>query len=447
MQSEKKIKSIYWKLHHWVGLYAGIIIAVLSLTGACAVFIPEVDSLVKQHYYQARSTPYAGAYPAFGKSLDTLTIRYPDYKSLSITLPVHKNDPVTVQMQLAGKQQKGRYEFFIDGGQDAILGQRRTQNSLANFMRQMHVRLYEGTWGRQLVGLAGISLFIVSLTGLLIYGSFMKKQRFPEVRRGLNLRIRMADWHKIFGIATLTFNLVISLTGAWLGLQPWLMKWFDITPPNRHVHSRELSSQADRALQIDWEQAFAALEKNFPELEPSRIVLSTDGKGVLGFSGRVKGHIFERNTNILDLSKQDYQVAFRYKVAEASWSSRFFFVQEALHFGDYGGLTLKVIYALLGLTSGFLSISGFIIYVYRKNRKHKNVEQGTLRVVFLYSLLFLLLLVLIAFVSLQIGYKNASYLAGILINASLIAYLVYALSKAAMRYWAARRLNTQGNDH
>lgn len=429
MSREKEMKKFYWKLHHWVGLYSGIIIGVLSLTGAIAVFIPEIDSLIKQQHYHATSTAYSSKYPQFSRALDTLFQRYPDYKSLSLTLPQSKKDPVTVQMQLGKKQGNARYEFFIDAGQDKVLGQRLAQNSLANYMRQMHVRLYEGSWGRQLVGLAGIALFVVSLTGLVIYGNFMKKQRFPEVRHRLNLRIRMADWHKIFGIASLAFNLVISITGAWLGLQPWLMKSLDIVPPNRHELAKQIDPEDDRSMKIHWEQVFQTLEQHFPEMQPRRITVSTNGQASIGISGNIKGHIFERNTNILDISKVDYRVLFRYKVSEQPFSSQFFFVQEALHFGDYGGLGLKIIYAILGLTSGFLSISGFIIYVYRKNTKSKTVEQRTLRLIFVFSLLFLLLLALIAFISLQIGYKNASYIAGIIINGSLIGYVIYAISK------------------
>src|SRR3546814_13544545 len=90
----------------------------------------------------------------------------------------------------------------------------------------MHVRLYEGNWGQQLVGIGGLALAVVAITGLMIYGNFMKRQVWPAVRNRKNIRIVMADWHKLIGISPLAFTLVIALTGAWLGLQPRRMNWY-----------------------------------------------------------------------------------------------------------------------------------------------------------------------------------------------------------------------------
>src|SRR5690606_38735887 len=188
---DKAIKKFYWKLHHWVGLYTGILIGVLSLTGALAVFIPEIDSYIKKQYYNAFSTPFPGENPEFTRSLSSLTSQFPDYQSLAVRLPHTPKDVVVIEMVYPENGEALRYEFFVDGGRDEILGKRLWQNSMANFLRQMHVRLYEGNWGRQLVGIGGIALFLVSLTGLLIYGNFMKRQKWPNVRKGLNMRIQM----------------------------------------------------------------------------------------------------------------------------------------------------------------------------------------------------------------------------------------------------------------
>src|SRR5690606_5067541 len=190
-------KKLFWRLHHWVGLYTGILIGVLSLTGAVAVFIPEIDELIVKHYYDAASAPSPSGIPQFGKSIDSLIKRYPDYSSLTINLPDQDGQTAKVDMTIRPPDQDDlvRYDFFIDAGMDRIVGQRNQQNSLANYLRQMHVRLYEGYWGRQLVGLGGIALAVVTITGLLIYGNFMKKQAWPNLRKTLDMRIIMADWH------------------------------------------------------------------------------------------------------------------------------------------------------------------------------------------------------------------------------------------------------------
>ncbi|MGO3164539.1 MAG: PepSY domain-containing protein, partial [Sphingobacteriaceae bacterium] len=105
-----------------------------------------------------------------------------------------------------------------------------------------------------------------------------------------------------------------------------------------------------------------------------------------------------------------------------------YYVQEALHFGNFGGIGLKILYAFLGLTSGFLSISGFVVFLYRKNKKNANADQRTRRAVFLVCTLGLLLLATIAFISINLGYALAASFAEILINGLLIISALYLVT-------------------
>ncbi len=430
-------KRFFWRLHHWVGLYTGILIGILSITGAVAVFIPEIDALIQEHHYNAVSTAPPTGTLHFGQSIDSLVRRFPDHRSLTVTLPHQPQQAVQVDLIIPTAGTAVRYDFFIDGGTDQLLGQRNHQNSLANYLRQMHVRLYEGYWGRQLVGIGGLALAIVAITGLFIYGNFMKRQVWPAVRKRMNIRIVMADWHKLIGISALAFNLVIALTGAWLGLQPWLMKWFDITIPNRYTAPIVMEPAADRALAVDWPAMLNAAEKEFPELRPRRIVPSTNGSATVTIRGNITGSVYERDINYVVLSKTDWRPLFKYDVRRQPLAHKFYFIQEALHFGDFGGLWLKALYALLGLTSGFLSISGFVIYLYRRKKKEPH-RADTLKATFLYSMVALLFLIAIAFISLFIGYTQASFVAGIIINVLLAALIGYALVRYALRIYRRR---------
>ncbi|MGK6350211.1 PepSY domain-containing protein [Parapedobacter sp. DT-150] len=421
-------KKLFWRLHHWVGLYTGILIGILSLTGAVAVFIPEIDALIVKHHYNAISSPSPTGTPQFGRSVDSLIHRYPDYTSLSISMPDHPGDVVQVDLILQPEGgEPRRTDFFIDAGNDRVIGQRDHQNSLANYLRQMHVRLYEGYWGRQLVGIGGLALAVVAITGLLIYGNFMKKQRWPQLRKTMDMRIIMADWHKLLGVSALAFNMVIALTGAWLGLQPWLMRWFDITTPNTFKAPTVMEADADKAMHIDWNEALHTAKKEFPDLQPRQLSASTNGSAAITLRGNIAGQIYERNINVMVISKTAYTPIFKYDVRRQPFGHKFYFIQEALHFGDFGGFLLKALYAILGLTSGFLSISGFVIFLLRRQKKKKFNRTDAWKTTFVYSMIVLLFLISIALVSLFIGYAPAASLAGMIINTLLIVLIGYAL--------------------
>lgn len=432
-KDQRNDKRLLWRIHHWAGLYAGILIGILSLTGALAVFIPEIDALVVKYHYNAQSPTFVPGNPKFSRALDSLTSQFPTYSSLSVQLPEQSGHVAEVDLVVRPPGERfERYNFFIDAGTDRIIGHRDHQNSLANYLRQIHVRLYEGNWGRQLVGIGGLALVVLAVTGLLIYGNFMKKQAWPNVRKKTSLRIVMADWHKLFGISALAFNFVIAVTGAWLGLQPWLMRWMDITTPNAFQAPVVMEADADRALAVDWAEVFATTRREFPDLQPRYISPSTNGSGTIAVRGNIPGLVYERNINTLVISKSDYTPLFKYDIREQPPSHKLYFVQEALHFGDFGGFALKVVYAILGLVSGFLSISGFVVYLCR--RKKKIPEVNPLKLTFVYSMASILFLVLIALISLYIGYTQAATLAAILINTILVALPVYAI----VRYLSVR---------
>ena len=70
-----------------------------------------------------------------------------------------------------------------------------------------------------LVGFFGLTLLLSTLTGLLIYARFIKGVKWWRVRRGRGPQVSSSDWHKLIGILSLAFNLVIAVTGAVLGLE------------------------------------------------------------------------------------------------------------------------------------------------------------------------------------------------------------------------------------
>jgi uncharacterized iron-regulated membrane protein len=190
-----------------------------------------------------------------------------------------------------------------------------------------------------------------------------------------------------------------------------------------------MEPEADKATKVDWNEVFRTIENEFPELKPSDIVSSSNGSATISVRGNIAGLVYERNINTLVLSKTGYTPQFKYDVRQQPFSHKLYFVQEALHFGNFGGLVLKIIYAILGLVSGFLSISGFVVYLCRQ--KKKQPEINPMKLTFIYSMVSVLFLVVIALISLFIGYSYAATVAAVTINAILIGLPIYALVRYA----------------
>lgn len=432
--NKNKDHKLLWRIHHWAGLYTGIIIGILCFTGAVAVFIPEIDLMIQRNYYSVSSAPStSGDLPKINNAVAETKRQYPKMSGLLIDMPEKTGQVATFSFSVKGKTKSDNkfYFLFVDPVKDKVIGSRDRQNSLANYLRQMHVRLYEGFWGRQLVGLGGIAFIVVTVTGFLIYGNFMKKQQYPKIRKK-NTRILMADWHKILGITALAFNFVIACSGAWLGLQPKLMQWFDIKAPNDYDANKIIDPKDDAKIAVDWDQVFKTVKKEFPELIPGYIRASQDGSATIEVHGSIPGQVYEKNINTLIIAKNTYNSVFKYDLRKATFRDKFYSVQEALHFGDFGGLGLKIIYTILGLVSAFLSVSGFVVYLHRTDKKEKR-KISPLKITFVYSMVILLVLTAIALISMFIGYRQAATLAAYIINGGLAIFLVYSLWKYILK--------------
>src|SRR5215217_5732118 len=85
---DKKDQKLLWKIHHWSGLYAGIVIGILCFTGAVAVFIPEIDGWIQSRYYSVHAaTPAPGQLPKIDQALAEAKKQYPKMNGLLIDMP------------------------------------------------------------------------------------------------------------------------------------------------------------------------------------------------------------------------------------------------------------------------------------------------------------------------------------------------------------------------
>ncbi|WP_200975070.1 PepSY domain-containing protein [Echinicola sp. 20G] len=418
--------KLLWKIHNWIGLYSGVVIVFLSITGAAALFRPEIDRALNPKLTKVVPQEKKAS---LTKVVEVILSEHPDKYLFEIELPKPYLD--TWNIRLMPKEKKALFpmiwEVFVNPHTGEILGERNYFESFSYFLRNIHVRLYEAAYGRQIVGLAGLALLISTITGFLIYGQFMKKRSFGEVRKK-NLRIQQADLHKYIGIAALLFNLMISITGAWLGLQVYLMDAFDMNIPSQYVReNKPLGKEQDTAFALDFDKAYSTSKSVFPEMTPWIIRPTTNGEGLIHIYGDISGQTYERRSNKLVLDKFSYATEQKYNISDQDFGAKLYYVQEAFHFGDFAGLPLKVLYCILAFSSGFLSLSGFIIYLERiKKKREKKENQTPLKPLLVkWTVGMLAFIVIIAVLSTNFGIGVPS----LLVTISIYGFLLFMILK------------------
>lgn len=443
----KRLSKKMWSVHNWVGLYAGVLIAFLSITGVVALFKAEIDECFNSEYYFAPLEDIQKERVDITPVLDSLREVYGDKSFYGVTARFEKDRNVIASVvEKSSLLDIKAWEFFINPYTGKIEGKRDHFYSIGYFIRNLHVRFYDGLFGRYIVGLGGLALLISTITGFWIYGDFIKKQLFATIRKK-NLRVSMSDYHKLIGVTTLVFNLVIAITGTWIGLQGLIQQPLIGDRPGVYESPEEprFTKEEDAALPFDYLKAYEASRKLFPELIPHSFLPSNNGDGIITVRGDVPRTAFERQHFQLTLDKQTLEEIHRLDIRDLSLGAKLFYIQESMHFGDWGGLILKLVYAFFGITSGFLALTGFVVYLKRTERKRKEkpkfVELKPLLLRWTAGMLGVILLLLI--LSLSFGVTVPSLLVVISLYGTLIFLLIRAMMLFIKKkiWWRVRSID------
>lgn len=350
-------KALY-AVHAWTGIVTGLLLFVICFSGAVVVFKHELD-LWANPGLQA----YSAAPPL--ASLDTvvatLQTARPDARIDSVNLPTDAlpaftsfiTDPDGTRAKLALHPQTGE----LLGPMESELGQ---------FIRSLHVFLLFGP--RWIVGFMGVVMLASIVTGVLIHQKILKDlftQRWTS-----SLRLMLSDAHKLIGVWALLFHILIAVTGAWLGLAPVVMTaarhLADRPPPSFTPAALEAAAAGDDPLSLDtlFDRAQTALPS--VKLQSLRLVdwgtpaASTQFSGPASTGGGLFGDVTLRAADGDEVQRRDPR--------DADFWARVNGWMEPLHFGDFGGLTLKWLYFFLGLTPALLSITGTWLWIERQGK-------------------------------------------------------------------------------
>lgn len=242
------------------------------------------------------------------------------------------------------------------------------------FLTTLHIRLHlPRSWGGFIVGLTGVALLSSLISGIFAHPRVLKDAF--HFRRGGSRRLQEADMHNRFGVWGLPFHVVVSLTGALLGLttiivgvlalvvfQGDVSKAYALFLPKEPVRNAAPAPLPDLARALDETRRLA------PGSVPQFVMMEHPGErgaGVLVYAmsprnlGARDTFIFDREGKVIDA-----RPAARSSVGEAIIGSL-----GMLHFGWFAGLPVKIAYLLLGFALCAVTSSGVTIWLARRRDK------------------------------------------------------------------------------
>jgi uncharacterized iron-regulated membrane protein len=262
---------------------------------------------------------------------------------------------------------------LVDEHTGRVVAERSNSKFLAVLL-ELHRNLYLGAAGDLVLGFVGLCLLASVVSGVVLYGPFMRRIAFGTIRH-TSLRLECLDLHNLLGVITLGWVLVVSGTGFVNTLEaPLFGAWQARELP------RLLAADAGRAAPLELaslDAVLAAARGALPEMEPTSI-------GLPGSRFGSEHHflVWMRGTSRLTsrLFTPVLVDAESGRVSDARglpWYLRALELARPLHFGDYGGVPLKVLWGLLDLLLLSLLITGAYLWLARASQARSQRARPT----------------------------------------------------------------------
>ncbi|CAM3413685.1 PepSY-associated TM helix domain-containing protein [Paracidovorax anthurii] len=361
MPSQRTLNRLL-TLHSWAGIVTGLLLCIVCFSGAVVVFKNEIDLWANPSLAQL---PRPDRPAPLDTVLEQLLSRYPGATVDAIALPDAVSPAYFAFIREAGAPAAQRTKIALRPDTGAVIGP--VDSQLGQYLRMLHVFLFFGP--RWIVGFLGVAMLVLIATGIVIHRKILA-ELFTQ-RWGRSLRVVMSDLHKSAGIWGLGFHILIAATGAWLGLAPLFVQgWAYVAAAPAQPAPKPLARPAPMP---SLDTLHAAAAQAVPGLRTRYVSLQRWGTSAAEaeFTGGIAGHLASNARIGFDAAGTLRQVQ---DPRNAGFWTLVDGLMEPLHFGDFGGLALKWLYFILGMTPAFLSVSGTLIWLDARRQRQRETR-------------------------------------------------------------------------
>ncbi|MFT0868583.1 PepSY domain-containing protein [Pseudomonas sp. CAM1A] len=375
------VKKTLFQLHWFFGITAGLVLALMGITGAIWSFQEELLRAFNAEVLKVEVRQEGVLPPA--ELVRRVEAAQGDQVSM-LWVDTRDGNAARIFFTPAPGERRGalRYADPYTGelkGDVAGLG-------FFNLMLNLHRFLAMGDTGRQITGACTLMLIFFCLSGLYL--------RWP--RKALNWRTWLTlDWakkgrafnwdlHAVFGTWCLLFYLLFALTGLF-----WSYEWYReglnrllADPPaageqkrgegrgGRHGPPKVDKNAPPRVVDYDaiWANLKAAAG---PDLATYNLRLPPAGGQPATLFYLLRGAEHERAFNTLTLDPASGQVKRHERYADKSFKAQLLQSVYALHVGEYFGLPGRIIVTLASLTMPLFFVTGWLLYLDRRRKKRQ----------------------------------------------------------------------------
>ncbi|MDR2980870.1 MAG: PepSY domain-containing protein [Puniceicoccales bacterium] len=353
-----------WQLHSWLGLIAGLGLILIGVSGSMLVFHDELDAVFTPDAISVTPTQ-EGRLP-----LDTLLYKaeeqLPDYEVTGWL--VRRDQPHFSDTLYLIRHNTTEWQVAtIDQYNGKILSSPASQDQkLYGWLLKFHYEFFADDIGIFICGLLSVALFLLGVSGIYLHRKFWKHLftlRWKNARR-----IFFSDLHKAVGIWSALFNLILGFTGAY-----WNFAHV-IEHLSGHEYPQPTFTQRLYPETLSLENVMADAAKQLPGFQTNFISLpSNPDSPIIVLWGSVPSRNPFRDSfgTTLSYDPKTGQHTTTADIRDAGIGRQIVDMFRPLHYGNFGGLPIKILWCIGGLTPGVLAVTGFVMWWQRTRQKRK----------------------------------------------------------------------------
>jgi uncharacterized iron-regulated membrane protein len=368
-----KLRQLLFQVHLYAGLIVGLLLAVIGLSGSALVFGDELDRVL--HPALRRVVP-AGTPAPLAQVIAAVA------ESQGGRLPRHLRVPGAEDVPLeAWMDSHGELKVYVNPYSAEVLGTRSAGQSLVGSLRSLHVSLFAGRVGERLVGVSGLTLIALCLSGLgLWWPGSRKLSAGLSLRRPLRWRRANHDLHKLGGLVSLVVLLLAGLTGAALVFPAPFEQALRLAagaPPRSAPPAPGPSTGEPLPLDVLLAQADQAM----PGARTTRIDLPSSPNEALRVRKRFPQEPHPNGMSFVHVDPHGGGVLRAESALEAAWPARLMALRYPLHIGTLGGAATRLLAVLTGLFPAGLFLPGFFLWMARLRARPEPVPRPNLSLI------------------------------------------------------------------
>ncbi len=373
-------RARFWDwAHTWSSLICTAFMLVVCLTGLPLIFSDEIAALTGRHFTQDNmpdNAPRASTDEVAAAALAHVPGKVPLY------LFAEEDQPDLWYVKLDTRvdtDERDAVLVTVDARDASVLGMPDFGTGFMAIMYRLHVDLFAGLPGKLFLGLMGLLLVVAIVSGVVLYPPYMRKLEFGTVRHERGGRIRWLDLHNMLGMVTLCWALVVGATGV-------VNTWADVILKAWQAQQMQQLA-AGKAMVILEGKPSAGSDVGKAEFALHRAMQAAPGMALTMMawpSTLLSTHdhyavILHGDTPLTSRLREallvDPKTGDVLRAGERPWYVTVFQLSQPLHFGDYGAMPFKILWAAFDLLTIVVLGTGLWLWLARRRRQNESRER------------------------------------------------------------------------